>query len=90
MNRTEIVANVAPGTSFSKSDAASAVDVVFRTIGDALAGGKVVAIAGFGTFTTKDRPAREGRNPRTSRGKLFRSGGHHGRRQGTIQPTSSA
>ena len=65
MNRTEIIANVAPSTSLSKSDAASAVGVVFRTIGDALAGGEAVTIAGFGTFTTRDRPAREGRNPRT-------------------------
>ena len=65
MNRSELTANVAAGTSLSKSGAASAVGVVFQTIADALAGGEAVTIAGFGTFTTRDRPAREGRNPRT-------------------------
>ena len=65
MNRSELTENVAAGTSLSKSDAASAVGVVFQTIADTLAGGEAVTIAGFGTFATRDRPAREGRNPRT-------------------------
>ena len=41
------------------------VGAVFSTIADALADGETVTIAGFGTLSTKDRPAREGRNPRT-------------------------
>ena len=65
MNRSELVSNVAAGTSLSKSDAAAAVAAVFATIADALARGETVTIAGFGTFSTRDRPAREGRNPRT-------------------------
>ena len=65
MNRSELTAKVAAGMSLSKSDAASAVGVVFPTIADALAGGEAITIAGFGTFTVRDRPAREGRNPRT-------------------------
>ena len=38
---------------------------MFSTIADALAGGETVAITGFGTFSIKSRPARQGRNPRT-------------------------
>ena len=45
--------------------AREAVDGVFSGIGDALAIGEEVRIAGFGTFGTRSRPARTGRNPRT-------------------------
>ena len=65
MNRSELTSNVAAGASLSKSDAASAVRAVFATIADALARGETVTIAGFGTFSTRHRPARDGRNPRT-------------------------
>ena len=34
-------------------------------VADALAAGERVAIAGFGTFGTKQRAPRTGRNPRT-------------------------
>ena len=65
MNRRELTANVAAGASLSKSEAASAVSAVFEAITEALEKGDPVTIAGFGTFTTRNRPAREGRNPRT-------------------------
>ena len=65
MNRTELAANVAASTSPSKSGVASAVSVVFETIAEALGQGQAVTIAGFGTFTARDRAARQGRNLRT-------------------------
>lgn len=34
-------------------------------IGDTLAEGNRVELRGFGAFSVKNRPAREGRNPRT-------------------------
>ena len=52
-------------TGLGKSAAAGTVDTVFDAIGEALAAGEDVRIAGFGTFTTRSRPARTGRNPRT-------------------------
>ena len=52
-------------TGLSKSAANEAVDGVFAAIVDALADGEEVRIAGFGTFGTRSRPARIGRNPRT-------------------------
>ena len=43
----------------------SPVDAVFEVIAEALAREEAVRIAGFGTFETKSRSARTGRNPRT-------------------------
>ena len=38
---------------------------MFATIAEALARGETVSIAGFGTFATRSRAARQGRNPAT-------------------------
>lgn len=49
----------------SKKQAAEAVDCVLGAIKDALASGEKVSLIGFGTFSVKERAARQGRNPRT-------------------------
>ena len=65
MTITQLAAGVATQASMSRAGADAAVNAVFSTIADALADGETVTIAGFGTFSTKSRPARQGRNPRT-------------------------
>ena len=65
MNKAEMADRLAARTGLGKSAAKEAVDGVFAVIGDALANGEEVRIAGFGTFGTRSRPARTGRNPRT-------------------------
>ena len=65
MNKVEMADRLAARIGLSKSAAKEAVDGVFASIGDALANGEEVRIAGFGTFGTRSRPARTGRNPRT-------------------------
>ena len=65
MTRSELCARVAARSSLSKADVAAALGALTSTIADALAENETVTIAGFGTFSTRDRPAREGRNPRT-------------------------
>ena len=45
--------------------ARDAVDGVFAAIGEALANGEEVRIAGFGTYGTRRKPACTGRNRRT-------------------------
>ena len=65
MNKSQITDRLAGRMGLSRSAAAGAVDAVFETIGEALAKHEEVRIAGFGTFGTKHRPARTGRNPRT-------------------------
>ena len=65
MNKSKIADRLAGRMGLSKAAAAGAVDAVFETIGETLAKHEEVRIAGFGTFATKHRPARTGRNPRT-------------------------
>ena len=64
MNRNELAAQVAAETSTTKAAAERMVRAVFSAIGDALARGEPVAIAGFGKFAVRSRAARRGRNPR--------------------------
>ena len=66
MNRSELAADVARQASLPKSAVDRVVGAVFTAIGDALARGERVTIAGFGTFTARQRSARRGRNPRTA------------------------
>lgn len=65
MNKTELIAEVAKRTGLSKKDAESAVNAVMETVSDTLAKGGKVQLVGFGTFETKERSARTGRNPKT-------------------------
>jgi DNA-binding protein HU-beta len=65
MNKNDLIDAVAERTSLAKSDAARAVEAVLGAITDSLQKGDAVALSGFGTFATKERAARTGRNPRT-------------------------
>ena len=65
MNKSDLSSHVASQASLSKAAADNVVNSVFSAISDALAKGETVAISGFGTFATKARAARQGRNPRT-------------------------
>ena len=65
MKKSDIVERVAGEAGMSKQAAEAAVGAVFASIADALARGEDVTVTGFGKFTRNDRPAREGRNPRT-------------------------
>ncbi len=65
MRKADIAAEIAGRTSLTKAQAKSAVNAVFEVIRDALANGDTVSVTGFGRFSTKSRPTRTGRNPRT-------------------------
>ena len=65
MKKSEMVGRVAGRLGLGKSAAEGAVDAVFEVIAEALAKEEAVRIAGFGTFATRSRSARTGRNPRT-------------------------
>ncbi len=65
MNKNELIASVAGSAGLSKADAGKAVDSVFASIADTLAGGGEVRLVGFGTFSVANRAASMGRNPRT-------------------------
>ena len=71
MNKTEMAKKLASKTGMTQGDAADAVDAIFSTddgqgiIAVELDAGRKVSIAGFGTFETRHRKARMGRNPAT-------------------------
>lgn len=67
MNKTDLVNAVAAATELSKADAAKAVSATVDAITKALADGDKVALVGFGTFSVKERAAREGVNPATGK-----------------------
>ena len=63
--KSDVVNSVVEKTGLSKKDASAAVDAMGATIIEALSNGDSVGLIGFGTFETKNRPARTGRNPQT-------------------------
>lgn len=65
MNKTELINAIAAKAGLTKADAAKALAATTEAIADALKANDKVAILGFGTFAPSERPAREGRNPRT-------------------------
>lgn len=65
MNISDLAKEVASIAETSEADAKVAVLAVFEAIRNAAAKGEEVAIPGFGKFSVKDRPERQGRNPAT-------------------------
>ena len=66
MTKVDLIAKVAAEAELTKKDAEKAVAAVLDGITEALKAGDKVALVGFGTFETRERPARKGRNPRTN------------------------
>ncbi|MGI6727325.1 MAG: HU family DNA-binding protein [Anaerovoracaceae bacterium] len=64
MNKAELVACVAEKTGFTKKDAEVAVNAFVASVEEALVKGEKVQLIGFGTFETRHRKERQGRNPR--------------------------
>lgn len=71
MNKTEMAEKLAKKADISKAQAAEIIDIIFSTksgegiIAVELDAGRKVNISGFGSFSTKSRSARSGRNPAT-------------------------
>ena len=65
MNKTELVVAMAEKTELSKKDAEKALKAFTDVVAEELAKGEKIQLVGFGTFEAVDRPAREGRNPKT-------------------------
>ena len=66
MTKRDLIEEVAQQyPRFSRRDAEVIVNAVFDSMTDALAKGERIEIRGFGSFIVKQRPAREGRNPRS-------------------------
>ena len=65
MNKAELVAAIAQNAELSKKDAEKALKAFTDVVAEELTKGEKIQLVGFGTFEVADRPAREGRNPKT-------------------------
>ena len=65
MNKVELVTKMAEKSNLTKKEAALALDAFIQSVEEALENKEKVQLIGFGTFETRERAAREGRNPRT-------------------------
>jgi len=65
MNKAELVSAAAEKAELSKKDTEAALNAALEAITEALAQNDKVQLVGFGSFETKTRAARTGRNPRT-------------------------
>ena len=65
MNKTELIATAAEAAGLTKKDTERVISAAIDAITASLVNGEKVQISGFGTFETKDREARVGRNPHT-------------------------
>ena len=65
MNKTELIAALAEKAEVSKKDAEKVLNAFVETVQDAVKADDKVQLVGFGTFESKVRAAREGKNPQT-------------------------
>src|ERR1044072_745440 len=65
MTKAELVEEVARASELNKRDAEVIVETVFNSIISALHRGDKVELRGFGSFRTRERGPRRGRNPKT-------------------------
>lgn len=65
MNKNELVASIAEKTALKKSEVEKVLKAFTDTVAEELKKGEKIQLVGFGTFEVAERPAREGRNPRT-------------------------
>jgi len=65
MNKLELIDYIADKAKLTKAASAEALGAIIDAITDSLKKGDPVVVVNFGTFTVKQRAAREGRNPST-------------------------
>ena len=67
MNKEELVAEISKKAGVSKKDAAEVLSAWVDTIQTTVKKGGKVTLVGFGTFESRKRAARIGRNPQTGK-----------------------
>ena len=67
MNKVELISAVAENAGTTKVDARKAIDAILDVTKEELKKGGKVVLVGFGTMGVTERPARQGRNPRTGK-----------------------
>ena len=62
MRKADLINNIAEKTGIPKVDVLVALETMFKEVKEALAQGENIYIRGFGSFITKKRAAKIGRN----------------------------
>ena len=65
MNKTELRDAIAQHADLTNAQADKALEAVITSITSSVAKGEKVSLPGFGTFESRERSARTGRNPQT-------------------------
>jgi DNA-binding protein HU-beta len=65
VNKSQLVDKISEGADLSKAAAGRALDSFIEAVGEALKTGDQVSLVGFGTFSSRERASRTGRNPQT-------------------------
>jgi len=65
MNKSELIAKIADKAELTKKDAEKALNAFVESVTEALKADDKVVLVGFGSFETKKRAARKGKNPQT-------------------------
>jgi integration host factor subunit beta len=65
MTKANLVEEVTQAVELSRKDSETVVDIVFDSIVKSLRAGDKIEIRGFGSFRSRQRKARVGRNPKT-------------------------
>jgi DNA-binding protein HU-beta len=65
MNKSDLIDAIAKDAGITKVQAAKAINTYHETVKKAMKKGDSVSLVGFGTYTTAQRKARTGRNPKT-------------------------
>ena len=65
MNKGELVDAIADKASVTKKQADAVLSAAIETIVSAVSSGSKVTLVGFGSFESRERKEREGRNPKT-------------------------
>ena len=67
MNKEELVQEIAKKAKVTQKEAAEVLNGLVETVQKTVAKGEKVTLVGFGTFESRKRAARTGRNPQTGK-----------------------
>lgn len=65
MNKAELIDSMAKKSGLTKADAEKALNAFQESVISAVKKDDTVTLVGFGSYTLKKKPARNGRNPST-------------------------
>ncbi|MDD3840596.1 MAG: HU family DNA-binding protein [Clostridia bacterium] len=65
MNKADLISSMAEKSGLTKKDAEKALNAFTESVTEALVARDKVQLVGFGTFETRERSERKGRNPQT-------------------------